>query len=444
MLTASITGHIRARPGFTATRVPPAPLNVSTKAFDPSQIGALEQLARHAGGHLITLADVTDAAGAAAQAAAPVVKAAGGGPFDFLAKAFESALEILDRGLVSLHVPNSYGFAIILLTILVKLGTYPLTKKQVESTVAMQAIQPRVKEMQARYPNDPERLQMETARLYKDAGVNPLAGCLPTLATIPVFIGLYRALTLAAQDGLLNDSFFWIPSLGGPTTVDQQLAGTGLSWLWPFVDGQPPLGWTDTIAYLILPILLVVSQSVSQKIISPPSDDPAQQQTQAILKYIPLLIGWFSLNVPSGLTLYWFTNNILTTAQQVYLKGQAKATAAIPSGGSLGQDRTSALSSPQSVGAESSVRKSKGEKFRARQIQQASGAVQVVADARGKKRKGEKFKTRKQQESGELVVAESTLSADKDVDHAATETAGQSKKAGSATADSVDSNGASR
>lgn len=101
-------------------------------------------------------------------------------------------VQSLDGGLEKLGVPYSYGFAIILLTLLVKLGTFPLTKKQVESTVAMQDIQPRVKELQSRYPNDPERLQMETARLYKDSGINPLAGCLPTLATIPVFIGLYR------------------------------------------------------------------------------------------------------------------------------------------------------------------------------------------------------------------------------------------------------------
>jgi YidC/Oxa1 family membrane protein insertase len=103
-------------------------------------------------------------------------------------------LQVLDTGLESAHVPYSYGFAIILLTILVKAATFPLTKKQVESTMAMQTIQPRVKELQQRYKNDQERLQMETARLYKDAGINPLAGCLPTIATIPVFIGLYRCL----------------------------------------------------------------------------------------------------------------------------------------------------------------------------------------------------------------------------------------------------------
>lgn len=98
---------------------------------------------------------------------------------------------------------------------------------QVESTLSLQALQPRVKELQAKFANDPENLQLETARLYRDAGVNPLAGCLPTLATIPVFIGLYQALTKAANDGLLKDSFFWIPSLGGPVSLEDQKGVSG-------------------------------------------------------------------------------------------------------------------------------------------------------------------------------------------------------------------------
>ncbi len=76
-----------------------------------------------------------------------------------------------------------------------------------------------MKELQAKYADDPETLQLETARMYKEAGVNPLAGCLPTLATIPVFIGLYNALSNAAKANLLTEGFFWIPSLGGPTTI---------------------------------------------------------------------------------------------------------------------------------------------------------------------------------------------------------------------------------
>ena len=219
-------------------------------------------------------------------------------------------------------VPYSYGFSIIVLTVLVKLATFPLSKKQVESSMQMQAMQPRIKELQAMYANDPERLQMEQARLYKEAGFNPLAGCLPVFATLPVFIGLYRALSNAASEGLLTDGFYWIPSLGGPTSIASRNAGSGFAWLWPFVDGHPPLGWHDTAAYLVLPVLLVASQYVSQQIVSPQpkTDDPAQQQSQAILKFLPLMIGFFSLNVPAGLTLYWFANNIITTAQTLILR----------------------------------------------------------------------------------------------------------------------------
>ena len=220
-------------------------------------------------------------------------------------------------------VPYSYGYAIIALTVFVKLATFPLTKKQVESSIAMQGLQPRVKELQAMYANDPERLQMETARLYKEANFNPLAGCLPTFATLPVFIGLYRALSNAATEGVLTDGFYWIPSLGGPTSIAARNEGSGFSWLWPLVDGHPPLGWHDTFAYLLLPVLLVASQYASQKIMTPDTGkevDPAQAQSQAILKFLPFMIGFFSLNVPAGLTLYWFANNILSTAQTVFLR----------------------------------------------------------------------------------------------------------------------------
>ena len=116
----------------------------------------------------------------------------------------------------------------------------------------MQTIQPRVKELQAMYANDPEQLQMETARLAQEANFNPLAGCLPHLRHLPVFIGLYRALSNAAAEGLL-DGFYWIPSLGGPASIASRTDGTGFNWLTDFSSGAPPLGWHDTIAYLILP-----------------------------------------------------------------------------------------------------------------------------------------------------------------------------------------------
>ena len=120
------------------------------------------------------LADVdpTVAVDAAADAASKK-----GGFLSFFSDSFEAFLKLIDAGLDKAGVPYSYGFAIIVITLLVKLATYPLSAKQVESTLSMQALQPRVKELQAKYANDPERLQVETAKMYQTAGVNPLAGC---------------------------------------------------------------------------------------------------------------------------------------------------------------------------------------------------------------------------------------------------------------------------
>ncbi|OVA17609.1 Membrane insertase OXA1/ALB3/YidC [Macleaya cordata] len=242
----------------------------------------------------------------------------------------ESVLKVLNDGISTLHVPYAYGFAIILLTVIVKAATFPLTKKQVESAMSMRSLQPQVKAIQQRYAGDPEKIQLETARLYKLAGVNPLAGrCLPTLATIPVWIGLYRALSNVADEGLLTEGFFWIPSLAGPTTIAARQNGSGISWLFPFVDGHPPLGWSDTLAYLVLPVLLVVSQYISVQIMqSSQGNDPNLKSSQVLTKFLPLMIGYFALSVPSGLSLYWFTNNILSTTQQIWLQklGGAKNT----------------------------------------------------------------------------------------------------------------------
>ncbi|KAL8151357.1 hypothetical protein V2J09_021165 [Rumex salicifolius] len=244
----------------------------------------------------------------------------------------EIVLKVLNDGLSQMQVPYAYGFSIILLTVIVKAATFPLTKKQVpladpgitpsggekcrqpyvgpplvESTMAMRSLQPQIKVIQERYAGDQERSQLEIARIYKLARINPLAGCLPTIATIPIWIGLYRALSNVANEGLLTEGFYWIPSLAGPTTIAARQNGSGISWLFPFVDGHPPLGWSATLAYLVLPALLVVSQYVSVQIMqSSQPNDPNSKTSQTITKFLPLLVG--------------LTNNILSTAQQVWLQ----------------------------------------------------------------------------------------------------------------------------
>ncbi|VAH72514.1 unnamed protein product [Triticum turgidum subsp. durum] len=350
LLSSSLLPSLpRAVAGAGAARLPPLPslrrravgCRVRASLHGLDSVGGLHAALERAEAALYTLADAavvaTDsAAGAAGGGAdADVAVQKSGGWFGFISDAMEVVLKILKDGLSAVHVPYAYGFAIILLTIVVKAATLPLTKQQVESTMAMQNLQPQLKAIQARYAGNQERIQLETARLYKQAGVNPLAGCLPTLATIPVWIGLYQALSNVANEGLLTEGFFWIPSLGGPTTIAARQSGAGISWLFPFVDGHPPIGWHDTICYLVLPVLLAASQFVSMEIMKPPqSTDPSQKNTQLILKFLPFMIGYFSLSVPSGLSIYWFTNNVLSTAQQIWLRKLGGAKPAVNEGAS--------------------------------------------------------------------------------------------------------------
>ena len=279
---------------------------------------------------LLPDAQSTAAAAAAAQAAATAAAAAPAEPglFDIiLVKPFESTILLIHDTLKGAGIEEAFGPSIILFTAFLKLLTFPLNKQQVESTTKMQQIQPAAKKLQEKYRNaDPARLNQELQKLYQENQVNPLAGCLPSLAQIPIFIGLYRSVLNLAKEDRLTESFLWLPSLEGPVADYTE----GIGWLTGNADKglawsgiNPPLGWHDTAAYLVLPIALVISQYVSMSILTPKSsqsDDPAQQQSQAILKFLPLMIGWFSLNVPSGLGLYWMTNNVLTTLSTVLIR----------------------------------------------------------------------------------------------------------------------------
>ncbi|MEW5314551.1 MAG: hypothetical protein WDW38_006039 [Sanguina aurantia] len=268
---------------------------------------------------LVTASDSLTAAAAAAVAP----ERAGAGWLAPLVNTLEKTLYFIQAQLELLHVPYSYGFSIILLTLVVKLLTFPLTKTQVESSLAVQSLKPRIDMIKSRYGEDKDKISKETSALYKEAGVNPLAGCLPSIATIPIFIGLYNSLTNVANDGsLATQGFFWVPSLAGPTTMAARQLGQGSAWLYPLVDGAPPVGWHDALSYLSLPALLIVSQWVSSSIISPPVDpnDENAQTGKLITSLLPLMIGYFSLNVPAGLSLYYLSNSVLSSLQQVYLR----------------------------------------------------------------------------------------------------------------------------
>lgn len=246
----------------------------------------------------------------------------GSGPFGFLQGPIEALLQIIHGGLTTVGVSeDSWGATIIMMTVLIKLLTYPLTKTQLESTNKMQMLQPVVKDIQGKYQSNPEVMNQKIAEVYQTNEINPLAGCLPAFAQIPIFIGLYRAVLDLAKEDKLNEAFFWLPNLEGPVYgADPSNASDWLFKGW--VNGAPALGWDDTAAFLSIPAILIVSQYLSQALMQPQNQDQEQQaQTQLILKILPLMVGWFSLNVPAALGLYWITNNVITTALTLQIRG---------------------------------------------------------------------------------------------------------------------------
>ena len=168
-------------------------------------------------------------------------------------------------------------------------------------------------------------------KLYEDAEQNPLSGCLFSLLQLPILLGLYRGVRYLAIEGKLDEPFLWIPSLAGPVSPPDY---RGMDWLTSgWHDFAPPMGWEATIPYLIMPVLLVCAQAFTMNVLSPSmidedtTDEEREQieKTQGVLKFLPLLIGFFSLQVPAGLTIYWMTANIFTLSQSLAVRAYYKA-----------------------------------------------------------------------------------------------------------------------
>jgi YidC/Oxa1 family membrane protein insertase len=193
---------------------------------------------------------------------------------------------------------KNYGVAIILLTLLVKVVSYPLTRKGYKSMQAMQKLQPLLTEIREKHRDDPQKLNKVTMQLYKEHGVNPFGGCIPWIPQIPVFIALFALLGSAVE--LRGAPFFlWIDDLAAPDVL----------FTLPFT--IPFLG--DAVR--LLPLVNGVTTWLQQK--TSGSMTPVTDNTQAkIMQFMPLLFVFILYNFASGLALYWLCNNIFTIGQQ--------------------------------------------------------------------------------------------------------------------------------
>lgn len=200
------------------------------------------------------------------------------GWFDWMAKPFLVVLNFFDKYL------GNYGIAIIVLTVIIKILFYPLTKKSLQSMRDMQKMQPQMAALKEKYKNDKEKMNKELMELYKRHKINPVGGCLPMVLQIPVFIALYEVLYVAIE--LRHAPFFlWITDLSA----------------------KDP--------YYITPILMGATMFLQQKM-TPTSVDPAQQK---IMMLMPIVFTFMFLSFPAGLVLYWLVNNVLSIGQQYFV-----------------------------------------------------------------------------------------------------------------------------
>jgi YidC/Oxa1 family membrane protein insertase len=198
---------------------------------------------------------------------------------------------------------GNFGFAIMSLTLIIRLLMFPIAQKQFASMAQMRIVQPKLKALQDKYKDDKPRLQQAMMELYKTEKINPLAGCLPIVIQIPIFYALYKVLMLAVE--MRHQPFIgWIHDLSAPDTA------TFLN-LFGYLDFTPPA----LLAVGVLALLLGITMFLQFRL-NPPPADPVQAQMFAIMPWILMFV---MAPFAAGLLLYWITNNILSIGQQQWL-----------------------------------------------------------------------------------------------------------------------------
>ncbi len=190
---------------------------------------------------------------------------------------------------------GNWGVRIIVLSIVLKLVLLPISTKSFRSMAKLKQVQPKMKELQDKYKNDPKALQAAMQKLYREEGVNPLGGCLPLLMQMPVFFAMYRVLANSVQ--LRGAPFIlWVKDLSNPEI---------------FISFQNPILGLNGIG--LLAVMMGVSMFLQQRM------STVDQSQKGMMYILPIFMTFLFMRFPAGLTLYWFMNNILTIIQQVMI-----------------------------------------------------------------------------------------------------------------------------
>ncbi|MFQ5714036.1 MAG: membrane protein insertase YidC [Candidatus Scalinduaceae bacterium] len=204
---------------------------------------------------------------------------------------------------------QNYGIAILLLTFLVKLILFPLTRKSQMSMFKMQQLQPLIGQLKEKYKGDKQRMGQEQMKLFKQHGVNPMSGCMPIMLQMPVFFALFRTLQLSFE---MRQAPFvsWISDLSKPDTLLQL----------PF--SLPFLGDGLNILPIIMGIASFVQMKLTPKTVS--GDDPQARMQQRMMQMMPIIFPFILYTMPSGLTLYWTTSTLISIGEQMFIRRSIK------------------------------------------------------------------------------------------------------------------------
>jgi len=215
-------------------------------------------------------------------------------------------------------IGRNFGLAVIAFTVLVRVVTLPISNQQMRSARASQDMQPKLAELQQKYKNDKEKLAQEQMKLYKESGVSPLGCMVPMLIQLPIWFGLYQSISAALPQNplqLLNlakNIYGRFPFL--TSVLPASLVPLNPSFLWLNLGRPDP--------YYIIPILTMATMWVQQKMTTPRNADSQQQaMSQSMELMMPLMFGWITMSMASGLGLYFVATNIVGIIQQYFTSG---------------------------------------------------------------------------------------------------------------------------
>ncbi len=231
------------------------------------------------------------------------------GWFGFVAKPLSAVLHFFYA------IVRNYGLAIIMLTVLVRGSMFPLSRKAALSAQKMQELAPELKKINEQFKDDPQRKIQETQAIYKKFKFNPAAGCLPVFIQIPIFIGLYRAVSvdIELRQQPLIPGLQWCSNLAGPDMLyywanfmPDFVAGKGTGWFGPYFN--------------LLPIITVTLFIIQQKVLMPKATDEQTRMTQTMMMYMTVFMGVLFFKVPAGLCIYFITSSLWSLVERRLVK----------------------------------------------------------------------------------------------------------------------------